>query len=1248
MIHIICGLNRVKNCVYQGGDAGQLVPIDILLEDPEEDAEPASLDIATGQLNPRNLGSRTRNVNISPRHVGVRSGAGTGAGQVIDNVGEFRPCAVCGEHGSYGRSTVQDHQTSGDQPFLALVSRQIQVQPPRMTSSTKFAPLRGRKVLVFSDSRQTAARLAPSLQTQSAKDAIRPLIIAGYQQLHELSAVSSLLSLEDLPLAVYLAANQLGVRLRPEVHAGESFDIETRVEQAIEQNALSDAQQTLQLILSIRSSNPPESLLHLLLGCITDRFYGLESLALATVVERQQHETWPRLMQLPDLAGIAVTQDQKASLIRAWLQAWARKSSIWLSRMPTSWWGTNINGHSGKFEPFTRLLGTSRKAFEREWLPTLLSAFCEPTSSSQYRLRGTEVTLQVGGDWAYCSACRTTQRPLPGSTICSSCGKDKVTPIDPDTDPVFVARKGYYRASACDVLSSTPIPPFSLIAAEHTAQLNTAQADKVFSTAEENELLFQDVDLGASDGPPQYAVDVLSCTTTMEVGIDIGALSGVSLRNMPPGRANYQQRAGRAGRRGESIATVISFASSETHDEHFFSHPREMIRGEVDTPSLVLDNEEIAIRHVVAYLLQRYCQYRLPDIEPERMPGLFSVLGTVPEFIEGSSILNRNDFAAWLTINKRLLAGEIDNWLPTELSPSVRNRIITTFPDIALPAIDTAIGYEKVAVASQDDSSEEQPGEVTDVNDSAPPLEVNLAESGDIETAGNTTERLLDRLLYMGVLPRYAFPTDVATFHVFDRDRSTKYRPSFLYTPSQGLAVALTQYAPGKNLWIGNKLWTSGAIYSPMKGDIGRAWRSKRLYYECSVCHYAFTQSVEEGERHEKLDCVACGGNNTLGESKYWMRPVGFAHPITVPEGTSPGDEVPKSYATRAKLFAPSPAEEDGWVTLNEHLRVTHMREHLLVTNCGPKDEGYTFCTACGLIEPNAIPDGIVSSTHKKPFPPGDDCPGRASRGIVLGTDFVTDIMLVSLRVKHPISLMPGLTATESALRTLCEALRIAASRCLELDFGELQAEFRPALTPGGKEGIEAEIYIYDTLPGGAGFARRAKELGISLFQDALHILESCAGRCDRSCYRCLRSFGNKFEHDQLDRHLGASLVRYLLGGGLSFEQSRSEGSADILFEDLQRQANAGLSFQRKVMIPIPGIGTIQAPIMAYVGEDALAIIGVSHPLAPSVPLHASLIDVMEYSTVLPVYPKDEMLIRRNLPGATTDILEHLLVIDRH
>ena len=114
------------------------------------------------------------------------------------------------------------------------------------------------------------------------------------------------------------------------------------------------------------------------------------------------------------------------------------------------------------------------------------------------------------------------------------------------------------------------------------------------------------------------------------------------------------------------------------------------------------------------------------------------------------------------------------------------------------------------------------------------------AEPGEERPAGDALqENLLDRLLYRGVLPRYAFPTDVATFYVFDPANSRRGVPAFRFTPSQGLAVALSQYAPGKEVWIANKRYASGALYSPLKGERSRAWQQKQLYYECRNCRYA-------------------------------------------------------------------------------------------------------------------------------------------------------------------------------------------------------------------------------------------------------------------------------------------------------------------------------------------------------------------------------------------------------------------------
>jgi hypothetical protein len=211
------------------------------------------------------------------------------------------------------------------------------------------------------------------------------------------------------------------------------------------------------------------------------------------------------------------------------------------------------------------------------------------------------------------------------------------------------------------------------------------------------------------------------------------------------------------------------------------------------------------------------------------------------------------------------------------------------------------------------------------------------------------------------------------------------------------------------------------------------------------------------------------------------------------------------------------------------------------------------------------------------------------------------------------------------------------------LEANELQAEYRPALTPEGRAGLEAEIYIYDTLPGGAGFAKRVGDIGLPIFEDALKLLEVCPDNCDRSCYRCLRSYKNKFEHDLLDRHLGASLLRFVLNNAApTLSADRVARSTNLLFEDLDRQDIEGVTIERDKRISVAGLGDVVAPILVTNASGAQFAIGLHGPLTPNEPTDADLKDIKEYATSLTVHLEDELVVRRNLPFATQKLIEKL------
>lgn len=1223
-----------------GGETDAMLPLDLLLESPSlpDKAEIADYDLETGRLNPNQHSGRMRSVYLRRNRIAPAVDEDGEQSRDGDSRGQFAPCACCGKTAKFGQSYVQDHQTKGDQPFEALVSTQIQIQPPSPVPASKFAPLRGRKVLVFSDSRQVAARLAPNLQMYSVRDSLRPLIVWGYRELEKSAALKSLLSLEDVYLAVLLASKKLKVRLRPELKQHETFDGEEAVEAAVASGVANSESGLLALGMQFRSERPPEALLDDIINTIQNPFLGLEPLALASL--REVAAITDALAKLPDIPGIADAPETKIELARAWLRCW-RNFGFWLNAMPTSWFmrpraqGTSVRGKKGKgkFDDMDTILMDrgSRKIFNDYWTPELLKHFCQD-ASGVLKLQGSKLALQFDGPWVRCSSCKSVHRPVSSIAYCLDCGRPTMAPLDPATDTAFLARKGYYRAPTMASLADPPRQPMALIAAEHTAQLNSPQNEDVFSKAEENELLFQDVSVTwGRNANRASAIDVLSSTTTMEVGIDIGALSGVALRNMPPGRANYQQRAGRAGRRGNAVATVVAFGSADSHDEHYFVKPDAMIRGDVVDPRLTLNNRDITQRHIRAFLLQNYHQDRLPDVDPAQNHDLFSVLGEVADFRSGTAILNRADFGKWLQSSKDELRKRIGTWIPGELSKKDRAELLDGFFEDCLKAVDRAIKFDSAAVAASKDEEAEE-GE-------------DAAEEGEEKPIRNTeTGKLLDRLLYSGVLPRYAFPTDVATFHVFDRARSSSFRAVMRFAPSQGLPIALSQYAPGKQIWISGKCYSSGAVYSPVRGDRHDAWEGKRLYWECSVCKFAQTTEFKPEDKGATLDCPACGTTQSFGPSQSWLRPPGFAHPVDVEEVTSPDDVPETSYATRAKLTMKTPDQDGEWTVVNPRVGALEVRDHLLVSNSGPKNDGYSYCLKCGRIEAATEEKPILFAAHPKPYPDDKEptCGGdRTAQHIVLGTDFITDVVLFSLKVASPLQLKPGQYPTDVALRTVSEALAKAACELLEIEPGELMAEYRPALTRDGRLGKEAEIFLYDTLPGGAGFSTQLVNRGEELFERALHLMKTCPEQCDASCYRCLRSFKNKFEHGLLDRHVGAELLEYLLTGRLpGFDAKRLKSSTKLLLADLQRQGRTDIVYKENEPLIVDG-QDIVAPILAERGEKKF-IVALAAPLTSDHPADPKLAAIKDGS--VPLIVENELLARGNLPTTTRNVEAKLIL----
>jgi len=148
---------------------------------------------------------------------------------------------------------------------------------------------------------------------------------------------------------------------------------------------------------------------------------------------------------------------------------------------------------------------------------------------------------------------------------------------------------------------------------------------------------------------------------------------------------------------------------------------------------------------------------------------------------------------------------------------------------------------------------------------------------------------------------------------------------------------------------------------------------------------------------------------------------------------------------------------------------------------------------------------------------------------VVLGNEFETDIALFRFQLAGAVALPPGSVVAKIVLTTVAEALASAAAKIMDIEESDIGAEFRVAMTSGGRTGNQVEVYLYDLTPGGAGFVRSAAADPKRLFEEALTRLESCD--CTHSCYECLRSYKNKWDHKYLDRNLGAAFIRHVIHG---------------------------------------------------------------------------------------------------------------------
>lgn len=1063
----------------------------------------------------------------------------------------FPRCFACGaqETRYKGRTKIMDLETKGEDPFANLVKTLFISQPKKDEATPDGRPLpnAGRKVLSFSDGRQKAARLARDLQRIVERDSFREIMVLAADRAGANTPVDQLFS----HFAVITAKHHITM-----FDDGDGDEEGGDLEGS---RSVMNAAQTVALdlltVLDMTSAQDRDFLKRELDGLTPHQYYqallrtlGDEHFSVKSALVGYVRPTAEALSAIqhhckalpPERVEEAVFAILEKALERRALDPRIAHRNRRLSRKSANS-PTGYRPDDGEGIPPEDLvpdyvqaafpeIAASLKIFElslRRGGGPQNGPHLFLSEEGRFWINPAAVTLvpALDKDWYICRACsQFSPYAFNGKCPEPECRADveKVT----NTDLYLRTRKDFLRKPCVELLAGEE--PLTLRSEEHTAQLNAKDRTEVFGRAERYELLFQDVLVDDLAG--EQPVDVLSCTTTMEVGIDIGSLTAVALRTVPPRPDNYQQRSGRAGRRGSALSTIITFADNSPYEAHIFLNPKEIIGASNAKPTIYVENDKIAARHINASIIQLFFRHTQAAKKSGITPGaqnVFESLGTASSFFVG---------------NHELSLSALEKWLDAEAATAggVHDQLVKMVPEEL-----TTHGWDKQRVA---DTAADFIGELR-----------SIASSVDWESEDNATRNLLTVLLENALMPTFSFPIDLCNFVVQDYERKRKKgepKPSVnehkivnRYDMSQDVAQALSEYAPGREIVVDKRTYVSYGLHFAMPKDYVNRARLSGLGNDVWLNHCRSCGTIIAGKETENLQsggakCPVCKDPEIKSVRHY--RPEGFAPAFDPRKGPVEGDREAEEriYATTAEFPVPFVEIPLPGTTIHKlpggTAEVREMRnQKLIVANFGPKKEGFFVCTECGAVGL----DGLLPnapSRHNRPYPialhhlkKGEKMTCAGGGVTTLFTfPFLTDLATINVVARSPLQYNFDDPWFDDAATSLSEALVLGATRALKIDRVELAGNWRSL---SRFENDPADVYarfdffLYDTTSGGAGFAARAAQEIETVLDTTRDILVGCD--CGASCNKCLRTYENRLHHARLNRHDALVLLEYVRNG---------------------------------------------------------------------------------------------------------------------